>query len=160
MDYTQMELDMQSKETDAFLFKKASSNQSVDTLGTKPTSSKTTRDDDSLDNASISAKPSPTKKQKATDTSDTTHDENEDKIQKMFQYFEMHNIDINTLEVSSVVNATRVATSGLHESTDMDTSDDAVVNNTNDSSATEQDREPSQSEMETPGPVTGLGEGL
>ena len=160
MDYTQMEFDMQSRETDAFLFKKASSNQSVDTLGTKPTSSKTTRDDDSLDNASISAKPSPTKKQKATATSDTTHDENEAKIQKMFQYFEMHNIDINTLEVSSVVNATRVATSGLHESTDMDTSDDAVVNNTNDSSATEQDREPSQSEMETPGPVTGLGEGL
>jgi len=78
----------------------------------------------------------------------------------MFQYFEMHNIDINTLEVSSVATATRVATSGLHESTDMDTSDDAVVNNTNDSSATEQDREPSQSEMETPGPVTGLGEGL
>ena len=78
----------------------------------------------------------------------------------MFQYFEMHNIDINTLEVSSVVTATRAASSSLHESTTMDTSDDAVIHNTNDSSATEQDREPSQSEMKTPGPVTGLGEGL
>lgn len=70
IDYDQVEIDMDRQATEAFLFRKASSNLSFVTLGTKPNNSKTndTMDVVSDDDASLSNKPSPKKKQRANDS--------------------------------------------------------------------------------------------
>ena len=62
IDYQKMEFEMNTRETDAYLFKKASTNDSIDTLGTKPQTQKNEREDDTSVDESITATPSPSKK--------------------------------------------------------------------------------------------------
>ena len=156
IDYQKMVFEMNTRETDAYLFKKASTNDSIDTLGTKPQTQKNEREDDTSVDESITATPSPSKKQKASSSTASVED---DKIQRMLRYFEEHNINLDTLEVASVTTATQSATNSLHEQADMDTTEDKAVSNVTAPSTDEKDGVPPQTVGLPPGPVTGLGEG-
>ena len=150
-----MEFEMNTRETDVYLFKKASTNDSIDTLGTKPQTQKNEREDDTSVDESITATPSPTKKQKASSSTASVED---DKIQRMLRYFEEYNINLDTLEVASVTTATQSATNSLHEQADMDTTEDKAVSNVTAPSTDEKDGVPPQTMGLPPGTVTGLGE--
>ena len=161
VDYQNVEIEMNRQATEAFLFKKASSNQSVDTLGTKPKTSKQTRVNDvaSDEEASITDTPSPKKKQRAHHETIDNPNLDHETLQKMFWYFESNNIDVNSIDVSTVTTATAVATAQMHNATDSNVA--AVA--PNDASATstlQQDREPVTGQDESPGSAMDLGDGL
>lgn len=165
VDYEQVEIKMNRQATEASLFKKASSNHSVGTLGTKPKTAKQARasDDDNYDDATVSNKSSPNKKQKSRSIT-TDNDADDNLVKRMYTYFELNNIDVHNLdahlEASSVTAATAAATASMHDTTIQDYCDNAVDAQDSAVSAPEQDREPAQEMVEPPGPHEGMGEGL
>lgn len=157
IDEHQIQLEFDKQANEEYLFKKASTNESVTSVGTKPYSIiASDTDDDTMETASD--KPSPSKKQKQTDW---TIGMPPSLVQNMMRYFERNNIDLSTLEISSATTATATATASLHT---QDPETPAVshpdVHMADATSNHEQDREPSHDGAVPPEPVTGSGDGL
>ena len=160
VDEAQIQIEFEKEATSEFLFSKASTNASITSLGTKVQPPSTMAHDTDDDEVSKSDLPSPSKKQKKAlnDDDDTRLDT--DVVRNMYRYFELNNIDINTLEVSSVTTATAAAVADLHhQNLDMDITD-SVTDSATTPTNLEQDREPSLDQTETPGPTEGPGASL
>lgn len=173
VDEAQIQIEFDREATEEYLFTKASTNQSITSLGTKEKPSKLrsrdsnvnhSNDNDSIDQddeVSKSDLPSPSKKHKQRTALEQDEQANSEIILNMYRYFELHNIDINNLEVGSVTKATAAAVAGIHQQDvvmkpppEVEHADAQIL------LTQEQDRVPPLDMDETPGPPEGLGEGL
>lgn len=177
LDENQIPIELEKQENEEFLFTKATTNNSIESLETKDNADVVMKDvvendrifrrsayltqSEQDDDVSKSLKPSPSKKHKKTEltTQDTPMDPG--LIRNMFCYFEENNIDIFTIEVDSVTKATTTVTAALLAPTDVQENRTARVEESiENTSNLEKYREPLQDQNETPGPVTGPGASL
>lgn len=173
VDEAQIQIEFEKEATEEYLFSKASTNHSVTSLDTKEKHSTkslpTNRDTNQVDNESIdydddvskSDVPSPSKKQKKHSTENSDEQMSPGVVRNMYRYFEPNNIDINTLEVGSVTQATAASVASLHHK-DVEMKPPTKVDHYFEQSLLiqEQDSEPSLDKDEPPGPMSGPGVGL
>ena len=177
LDENQIPIELEKQENEEFLFTKATTNNSIESLETKDNADVVMKDvvendrifrrsayltqSEQDDDVSKSLKPSPSKKHKKTEltTQDTPMDPG--LIRNMFCYFEENNIDIFTIEVDSVTKATTTVTAALLAPTDVQENRTARVEaSIENTSNLEKYRGPLQDQNENPGPVTGPGASL
>ena len=166
-DDEQVEIDLQRRATEEFLFNKASSNDSVISLGTKVskkdnidlTNESNTDDDCTMDSDDASHLTNPSPKKKSKNANNTINNEALDTslYHNMLAYFRDHNIDPTAIGVGVEGNTSTVVDHHMNDAHHDGTDGEPL---TQPPHTSVQDREPDPMEADPPGAAEAPGESL